>query len=512
MTGKKHPRVRSIRRDALPITFPINVILGLTVVLGAARLLNAAETESTGSRSDEALDAALEKIDHLEATVERLNSRLAGLEQIDGERWLNEERAEQIRSVVTDVLADADSRTSFQSDGALAGYAPGKGFYLRSADGKYSMRISGQLQVRYIVNDASERSTQYGFQLRRAKLAFQGHVFDESWTYNIQGAFNRGSSSLSTSNSTDFRLENAYIDKAFDNGFSVRLGQFKAPWLQEDLVSSRRQLAVERSLLSGYFQQNHDRGIQLEWESDRFRLRAWTGNGIPTPFSGLANNITSSNWNTNPAQYSFVGRAEARFGEASWKEFADFNNFRGRDAGVMLGVSGLYQRYNRSGGFGNANATTVSGVTGDVTVNFGGASLFAYAVWQNAEDATTPGGQALGTENPWGFLVQGGYFLSDDVEVFGRYEYGVLGTSGTEPVTGTPYTDNELNMVTVGVNWFISGNDVKFTTDLGFNLDSLGLPAYGGRGFGTNNGAGYRLDRAGEDLQWSLRAQMQLLF
>jgi hypothetical protein len=457
-------------------------------------------------RIDAELQAALDKIGRLEATVDRLNSRLGELEQADGERWLSEERADQIRAVVTDVLADAETRSNFQSDAALAGYAPGKGFYLQSADGNFALRISGQLQVRYILNNAGEQPTDYGFQIRRAKLAFSGNIIDKTWTYKIQGAFNRGSNNVTTGNTANFLIEDAWIDKDFGGGFSMKLGQFKAPWLQEDLVSSRRQLAVERSLLMGYFQQNYGRGIQLQWQSDRFRLRAWTGNGLPSPFAGLANNVTSSNWNTDPTSYSFVARGEVKFGDADWKDLDDFNSFRGGKTGVMLGVSGLYQKYNDGTVFGDANASVVSGVTGDVTVDFGGASLFAYVVWENGQDATTPAGAPLGDPNPWGFLVQGGYMLTDDFEPFVRYEYGVLGAS--RPL----YTNDELNMLTVGFNWFLKRNDLKFTLDWGINIDSLGLPAYGAVGYGSNSGAGYRNDLPGQDLQWSLRAQMQLLF
>ncbi|MGA1394084.1 MAG: porin, partial [Phycisphaerales bacterium] len=232
-------------------------------VLVAAVAVLAGNSAADEPQVGDELQAALDKIGQLEATVDRLNSRLGEIEAADGERWLSEERADQIRGVVMDVLADAEGRTSFQSDAAVAGYAPGKGFYVRSADGKYSMQISGQLQVRYILNDAGRQSTEYGFQIRRAKIAFSGNIFDETWTYKIQGAFNRGSNNLNTGNTANFLVEDAWIEKDFGDGLSMKLGQFKAPWLQEDLVSSRRQLAVERSLLAGYFQQNYDRGIEL---------------------------------------------------------------------------------------------------------------------------------------------------------------------------------------------------------------------------------------------------------
>jgi hypothetical protein len=495
-----------MRQRTLRARFRFASIAALLAAGGGTASANELPAESSASPDE---------IAQLKATVERLTTRVNELERADGEQWLSEERAAQIRSVVTDVLADAETRSNFRSDAALAGYEPGKGFFLQSADGNYSLRFAGQIQFRYTLNHAGDQRTEYGFQLRRTRLTFEGHIIDPSWTYKIQAAFGRGSNIPLAVNTSDFFVEDAWVEKDFGDGLSMRIGQFRSPWLQEDLVSSRRQLAVERSLLAGYFQQNFNRGIQLEWETDRFRLRAWTGNGIRSPFAPLSSTVVSSNWNTDPTAYSFIGRAEVKFGDATWLEFEDFNSFRGGGTGVMLGVSGLYQRYDRAFVGGRADATVVSGITGDITVNFGGASLFAYGVWESGEDSTTfVGDDPLGTQNPWGFLVQGGYFLSDDLEAFARYEYGVLGASGRGPSDGmlVPYTDNRLNLLTVGFNWFIRRNDLKFTFDWGVNLDTLGLPAYGPIGYGSNPGAGYRTDLPGQELQWSLRAQMQLLF
>lgn len=467
-----------------------------------AAVLACAATSVAPADDEAALSAALEKIERLEATLDAVNSRLAQLEQEDQQAWLDESRAAQIRGVVLDVLADAESRASFQSDGALAGYQPGRGFFLQSADGNFSMRISGQIQVRYDVNSAGGQGTDYGFSIRRAKISFAGNIIDPSWTYRLQGAFNRGTSN--NVNTGTFDLEEAWIAKDFGGGWSMKLGQFKAPYLQEDTVSSRRQLAVERSLISGYFAQAFDRGIQLQFQQESFRLRAWTGNGIRTPFRGVSNSVTSSNWNTNPTRYAVVGRGEVKFGDAGWRDFEDFNSFRGATPGVMLGVSGMTQGYDQSRLL-FPTAGTVTGVTADATVNLGGASLFTYFVWEQGDDVLDSTGGFGGVANPWGALVQGGYFLTDTVEVFGRYEHGNV--SRTAP----GFSSNALNLITVGANWFISRHDLKFTVDWGINLDSLGRTTYGS-GFGNDSGAGYRPDLRGEEYQWALRAQMQLLF
>ena len=143
-------------------------------------------------------------IDSLRAELNELRSQndaLAARVDAQDSEWLNEERAGEVRSLVQDVLADSQSRTSLQDSGMMAGYKAGKGFYLSNQDGSFSLMMSGQLQTRWVMNSNSGRvdnsfaqtgtgsETQWGFQVRRAKVRFQGNVIDPSWTYAINGAF-----------------------------------------------------------------------------------------------------------------------------------------------------------------------------------------------------------------------------------------------------------------------------------------------------------------------------------
>lgn len=48
----------------------------------------------------------------LRSRVAELEARLATLQAQNGDQWLTEARAAEIRSLVQDVLADADTRTS----------------------------------------------------------------------------------------------------------------------------------------------------------------------------------------------------------------------------------------------------------------------------------------------------------------------------------------------------------------------------------------------------------------
>ena len=85
---------------------------------------------------------------------------------------MTEQRSAEIRGIVQDVLADADTRTSLQSSGAMAGY--NNGFFLASPDGNFSLKVGGQVQIRWTMNSAKEQNTDWGFENRRTKLDFSG--------------------------------------------------------------------------------------------------------------------------------------------------------------------------------------------------------------------------------------------------------------------------------------------------------------------------------------------------
>ena len=53
----------------------------------------------------------------LRAELDRVKSRLAELEGKQDANWLNEQRAEEIKGLVRDVINDADTRASLLADG-----------------------------------------------------------------------------------------------------------------------------------------------------------------------------------------------------------------------------------------------------------------------------------------------------------------------------------------------------------------------------------------------------------
>jgi len=122
-----------------------------------------------------------------------------------------------------------------------------------------------------------------------------------------------------------------------------------------------------------------------------------------------------------------------------------------------------------------------------------------------------PGGQ--NSANSYGVVIQGGYFITDAVELFARWEW--MSTQDNNNVASdnvtfnTPVNSFVNNIGTVGANWYLSKN-VKWTTDFGVSWNPVtfqtGL-------FGQNiAGADYRTEGSAGGGQIVFRRQLQLLF
>jgi hypothetical protein len=60
------------------------------------------------------------------------------------------------------------------------------GFYVKTEDDSFSLRVNGFAQVRYTFIDAEKSKSNHNFDVALARLAFSGHVFDPNFTYFMQ--------------------------------------------------------------------------------------------------------------------------------------------------------------------------------------------------------------------------------------------------------------------------------------------------------------------------------------
>lgn len=394
--------------------------------------------------------------------------------------------ADEVRALVAEMMNDAQTRSSLLQSGNTAGH-DGK-FFLGSADGNFKLNVGGQIQFRYIANfrDDSEavvgedEDTTLGFQARRTKLWFNGHIFDPNLYYNITGAFDRQGG--------NFRAEDVFVGYKFDNGLDLRWGQFKAPFTREEMVSSTRQLAVERSNLNSIFTLQRVQGVQVMYTAEQFRAYGMFSDGSELfPASGSAN----SDFNNDPSDFALTGRVEF-LASGDWKQFDQFTSWRGSSNALMIGGALHWQDASREflNGVQRPN-NELFAYTLDVSWMADGWNLYGAFVGSSVDVDGGP------TVDNYGFLIQGGVFVSDDWELFARWDM----VFGDDDI----FANDEYTEITLGANYYIHKHAAKFTIDLVWALDeTAGAPA------NTSTGRGM-LD-SGEEDQFAIRAQFQLVF
>lgn len=492
----------------------------------------------TGVASAQGTDALSE--------IAQLKAEVAQLKAQNGDKWLTEERAAEIKSLVKDVLADSETRSSLQGTGATAGY--NNGFFISSADGNYKLNVSVLAQARFTWNYqqgknigtapagsttgvATESGTGNGvstwaFENRRTSFGFSGNVVDPSFTYAVRLAYNSAIDPY-TPTADAMVLQEAWINKDLGNGVGIKIGQFKSPFMAESLRADGAQLTSERSVVDYYFSGGFTQGIMLSYSQDMFRAMGSYNNG---PRSQNGNWATGSN-----NSISLAGRFEFK-AMGSWSQFDTESSAKSDESGLLIGAA--IQYYNNrgqtagtaSGGYlPSVNSPIYGGTvalvdaagdpftatpittgainwTVDAAFKSGGLSLNAAFVGANygtAEDFAGP----VTKENSYGMVVQGGYRFTDSLEAFGRWEwYNVAdGANNVGSLTGLDAVDVN-NILTFGVNVY-AGSNIKWSTQYGISLSDVS------NGFVDLNGAGYQADANTQSAnQMNIITQLQIMF
>ncbi len=326
-----------------------------------------------------AIEEMARRLADIEKQNETLKTRVNELEAADADVWLTQERSDQIRGVVTDVLADAETRVSLQSSGMTAGWDDG--FFLASPDGRFRLEVGGMVQVRYMdshiregwptFNDQGQQEQQFaaeddvtsraGFDIPHARLDFKGHVFGPDTRFRVQGEFTNerpnsiqlytnpiaASSPENGSSNGAFELLDAYILQEIGNGWAIRVGQFKLPFDRGWEVPIANQLTGERNTVALHMGIGRSQGIELAWGGDTTRLRvAFSDGGNDRIFDAYHFSTTqplNSPYDFSQAELAFSGRVEFKLA-GNWREFDSMTSPPGSEMGVLLGVGAHWQQ------------------------------------------------------------------------------------------------------------------------------------------------------------------------
>jgi phosphate-selective porin OprO/OprP len=167
---------------------------------------------------------------------------------------------------------EADSIKAAAKDKVSATASAKDGFSIKSADGKFAVRLKGLVQTdaRFFLSDSAFPVTNTFF-LRRARPILEATV-GKYLEFRLMPDFGQGTTVLF----------DAYTDVKVSPAFAVRVGKFKPPVELERLQSASDIVFAERSLATN-LGPNRDVGLQLSGDLDS-GLVVWQAgvfNGVP---------------------------------------------------------------------------------------------------------------------------------------------------------------------------------------------------------------------------------------
>jgi hypothetical protein len=368
---------------------------------------------------------------------------------------------DQSRSYSNELLADAAGRTS-----ALA-----------ETPRTFTVDVHGFLQFRYLWtqldDDNLDDDTANGFQTTRTVLTVSGNIINENWGYFVRFNFDEGGSAT---------LEDAYGTYKMDNGWNLMWGQFKLPILREELVDDKFQLTAERSAMNSVFTQGRSQGVQIGYEGESFRFMGAFSDGIRAANSDYTSGAE--------ADFALTGRVEFKWA-GDWKQARDMTSFPGADYFGMVGGALHYQ----SGGdtIGTSD-TDLWMATIDATMEGAGWNVYAAGVITSIDPNVGSDFQDMG------FLIQGGFFVAPQWELFGRYDV-------TIPDDDRTGNDDNFSAITLGVNHYVvpESHVAKATIEFIYFLDDPSQSI-------VPTSTLTPLIPTASDSEWSILGQFQLVF
>lgn len=333
-----------------------------------------------------------------------------------------------------------------------------KGFEFRTANNNYLMQIQWRLQTRIAYPYDSDPITLEEFGedqliigINRARMKVGGHAFTPSFKYYLEYE-------LFVGKLLDFRAM-----YEFSPAFNLKVGQWKAQYSRERIISSGKQQAVDRSILNFAFTLDRQQGISLygRLKGDglldfNYWVSAFMGTGRGAIDNDDGNLMWMTRWQWNP-----LGTPVAFTGS----DLRDQQPFILSFALAAATNRSPYTRFSTGGG-GNLPGFE-EGIDGQYRVNqwlqetsamVNGFSWQQEFHWKEIDDRVNLTNTVL-----MGNLVQVGYFFHNLIPAFPKRMELFLRHAFYDP--DTDIKDNFREEITFGTNWFFAAHRNKLTLE-----------------------------------------------
>lgn len=334
-----------------------------------------------------------------------------------------------------------------------------QGGLIVGVDNWFFLNLAGLLQARYSVNyrtkpptdpatGVREKEVTQGFDVARARFQLGIGLTEFVALYMRIGVVAGG----------NFSFQRAFIDLKWKY-LRLRAGLFMNELIAETLINPNDLYFNDYSIVENVYTPGSSKGVMLTYLRKRFSINLGYSDGLRTGFSEIR----------SPARADFAVtlRAQYAWGDRGLGGFNRLTARRGTPFGIRLGVAVHYQDGGRSQG-----TAPVKIALGTVDLSIRGNGWSVLVSWTGGQDGTVATStDAAGEVVTTGVSAMGGYFVMEDLQIFGQYSIvakpkinGVLPPS----VTGIAAAElSNFQAIGVGLSYFVvPGRDnVKLSTD-----------------------------------------------
>lgn len=335
---------------------------------------------------------------------------------------------------------------------------------LLSIDDWFYLALNGLVQARYTVNYRTKPPTD-PLTMVRDKMVTQGFEVPRArFTLGIGlTEFVAMVMRIGVVSGGNFEFQRAFIDLKWKY-LRVRAGLFMNELIAESLINPNDLYFLDYTIVENVYTPGSSKGVMLTYLRRRFSINLGYSDGLRTGFSEIR---SSAN-----ADFAVTLRTQYAWGDAGLAGFNRLMGRRGTPFGIRLGGAVHYQDGGRTQG--SVPAKIAMG-TIDLSVRGSGwSALFSGTVGQDATDATptNEAGELLSA----GITAMGGYFVLDDLQIYGQYSVvpkakiiGALPPGAPGAIVNEP---SSFHAFGVGISYFvIPGRDnVKLQSDFQYFL------------------------------------------
>lgn len=353
-------------------------------------------------------------------------------------------------------------------DLSKASYKPGNGLEFKSEDGRFSLATRLRAQFRYtLAHDGEADETTHGMQIRRARLQFKGHFWNEHNKFKTELAVSPRDMGLTDTGTRRTPILDWYVDFTYLRDLSVRVGQYKLPYSRQRVVSSGDLQLVDRSIANSEFTVDRDVGLDLH-SKDFLGLAHLRYN------AGLYFGEGRDPSSTDSFEMLYIARVEVLpFGLFQDYKEADFERSLRPRMSLGFGYAYLDGAQRNRGVIGkvptDGGTTDYHNATADLVFKIAGVSVFSDVFYRDGKrsfgDATevddagveSPGALE-GARSGIGWSAQAGYLLPrTSFELAARYGQ----TRRTKSTSGVADRDE----VGGGATYYFAGHPMKLQFD-----------------------------------------------